>query len=136
MGTSVCINFLAIPQSTHCEDTSSYTQLTAKYRTITTMPHSKTPGGQAASDKFLKRDAETHGLGAENAPGHKEQSAPGERLAASGSYTSTVGIDNKATNVPGEKGNLGATVERKRIQISTKEIRNSSVVVGGVNNQW
>ena len=44
-----------------------------------------------------------HGLGAENAPGHTQGSAPGEKPVASDSGTSTVGVD-KGTNQPGEKG--------------------------------
>jgi hypothetical protein len=95
------------------------------------MPHSKTPGGQAASDKFLKRDVQStapsslhqtqhtdltniaHGHGVENAPGHTEQKRPGDKNAASDSYMSTVGIDNKSTNVPGEEGNIGTIVGEK-----------------------
>ena len=65
------------------------------------MPHSKTPGGSGASDKFLKQQAESeslpflplvhvstsflltnasteHGEGAANAAGHTEGKAPGE----------------------------------------------------------
>ena len=68
------------------------------------MPHSKTPGGAGASDKFLKQQAESghshlppspprvqttnpsltsyqfkeHGEGASNAAGHTEGKAPGE----------------------------------------------------------
>lgn len=32
---------------------------------------------------------------------------------AADSYTSTVGVDNKATNVPGEKGDIGQKVGEK-----------------------
>ncbi|KAF4548987.1 Hypothetical protein D9617_24g017010 [Elsinoe fawcettii] len=67
------------------------------------MPHSKTPGGQAASDKFNKQQAQTHGLGADNAPGHKDAPAPGEAPVASDSGLSTVGVD-AGSNQPGEKG--------------------------------
>ena len=66
------------------------------------MPHSKTPGGAGASEKFLKQQAESegpfppssslipfpladvvmneteHGEGASNAAGHTEGKAPGE----------------------------------------------------------
>ena len=62
------------------------------------MPHSKTPGGSGASEKFLKQQAESdrslsspscipvalanacpeHGEGVSNAPGHTEGKAPGE----------------------------------------------------------
>ncbi|KAF2084967.1 hypothetical protein K490DRAFT_68169 [Saccharata proteae CBS 121410] len=76
------------------------------------MPHSKTPGGQAASDKFLKKDAQTHGTGAPNAPGKTEQSAPGERAVASDSYNSSVGVE-AGTNQPGEKGDVGRVVGEK-----------------------
>jgi len=72
----------------------------------------KTPGGQAASDKFLKKDAAAHGLGAENAPGHTEGTAPGEKPVASDSYTSTVGVE-AGTNQPGEKGDTGVVVGQK-----------------------
>ncbi|KAK5074025.1 hypothetical protein LTS08_008037 [Lithohypha guttulata] len=71
--------------------------------------HSKTPGGAGASDKFKKQQAEKHGLGADNAPGHKDAAAPGEAPVAGDSYVSTVGIDN-GTNQPGEKGNVGQPV--------------------------
>jgi hypothetical protein len=54
-----------------------------------------------------------HGHGAENAPGHTEQERPGDKNAASDSYTSKVGIDNKSANVPGEKGNVGTIVGEK-----------------------
>ncbi|PNS17559.1 hypothetical protein CAC42_8102 [Sphaceloma murrayae] len=68
------------------------------------MPHTKTPGGQAASDKFQKQQAQTHGLGADNAPGHTEGSKPGEVPVAKDSGTlSNVGIE-PGTNQPGEKG--------------------------------
>nr|POE62748.1 hypothetical protein CFP56_03652 [Quercus suber] len=67
------------------------------------MPHSKTPGGQAASDKFAKQDAAAKGLGAENAPGHTEGHAPGEAPVASDSGSVNTGVD-AGTNQPGEKG--------------------------------
>ncbi|KAI9720747.1 MAG: hypothetical protein M1828_005538 [Chrysothrix sp. TS-e1954] len=67
------------------------------------MPHSKTPGGQAASDKFKKQEAAKHGQGADNAPGHTEGKAPRERPVASDSGMNNVGID-RGTNQPGEKG--------------------------------
>ena len=87
---------------------------------------SKTPGGQAASDKFLKKEAQStsppkhnassvdplteHGDGAANAPGHSDGKRPGEAPVASDSGSTNVGIDNKATNVPGEEGIKGVTV--------------------------
>jgi hypothetical protein len=89
------------------------------------MPHSKTPGqSNAASDKFNKQDAEctlplsslrslqaspfltvstAKGLGADNAPAAKQQSAPGEAPVASDSGNSNVGVDPSA-NQRGEKG--------------------------------
>ncbi|KAF2218817.1 hypothetical protein BDZ85DRAFT_207272 [Elsinoe ampelina] len=68
------------------------------------MPHSKTPGGQAPSEKFQKQQAQTHGLGADNAPAHKDAPAPGEAPVAKDSGgLSTVGID-AGSNQPGEKG--------------------------------
>ncbi|CAF9902814.1 MAG: hypothetical protein ALECFALPRED_000032 [Alectoria fallacina] len=70
------------------------------------MPHSKTPGGSGASEKFLKQQAEKHGEGASNAGGHTEGKAPGEAPVASDSGISDVGIE-KGTNQPGEKGDLG-----------------------------
>ena len=95
----------------------------------------KTPGGQAASEKFLKQQAQSpsstprslspsittslltssteQGAGASNAPGHTEQGVPADAKVAADSYTSTVGIDNKATNVPGEKGDVGQQVGEK-----------------------
>ncbi|KAF2252618.1 hypothetical protein BU26DRAFT_562346 [Trematosphaeria pertusa] len=67
------------------------------------MPHSKTPGqSNAAAPSFLKKDAEAHGLGAPNAPAHKEQPAPGERPVASDSGNANVGVDAGA-NQRGEK---------------------------------
>ena len=44
-----------------------------------------------------------HGQGAENAPGHTEGKAPGERPVASDSGVNAVGIE-RGTNQPGEKG--------------------------------
>ncbi|KAF2122502.1 hypothetical protein BDV96DRAFT_481229 [Lophiotrema nucula] len=77
------------------------------------MPHSKTPGqSNAASDKFLKQDAEAHGLGAPNAPARKDQPAPGERPVASDSGISNVGVDPSA-NQRGEKGIDGGEVGSK-----------------------
>lgn len=92
------------------------------------MPHSKTPGGQAASAKFQKQQAESmycpsevtefeywnwllpaKGLGADNAPGHTEGGKPGDAPVAGDSYASTVGVD-KGTNQPGESGNVGQPV--------------------------
>ncbi|CAK4034429.1 Hypothetical predicted protein [Lecanosticta acicola] len=70
---------------------------------------SKTPGGQAASAKFQKQQAESKGLGADNAPGHKEGKVPGEAPVASDSGSSAVGIEH-GTNQPGEKGISGKPV--------------------------
>ncbi|KAI3395198.1 hypothetical protein diail_1692 [Diaporthe ilicicola] len=49
------------------------------------MAPTKTAGGQEPSDKFLKKQAQAQGLGAENAPAHKEGHAPGEAPVASDS---------------------------------------------------
>ncbi|KAI8634484.1 hypothetical protein F5Y19DRAFT_470670 [Xylariaceae sp. FL1651] len=44
---------------------------------------SKTPGqNNAASDEFLKKQAEAQGLSAPNVPAHKEGHLPGERSAS------------------------------------------------------
>ncbi|KAE9974835.1 hypothetical protein BLS_002887 [Venturia inaequalis] len=75
------------------------------------MPHSKTPGGQQPSEKFQKQQAHTHGSGAANAPGHTETPKPGEAPVASDSGSTNVGIDNDATNQPGEKGIKGTPVD-------------------------
>ncbi|MCJ1453052.1 hypothetical protein MMC28_003397 [Mycoblastus sanguinarius] len=72
---------------------------------------SKTPGqSKAASAKFMKQEAQKHGEGAENAPGHTEGKAPGEAPVASDSGDSNVGIE-KGTNQPGEKGDLGPKMD-------------------------
>jgi len=76
------------------------------------MPHTKTPGGQAASAKFQKQEAQTHGLGAENAPGHTQGTAPGEKPVASDSGSTNVGIE-AGTNQPGEKGLKDVPVSSK-----------------------
>ncbi|KAK0515182.1 hypothetical protein JMJ35_002561 [Cladonia borealis] len=70
---------------------------------------SKTPGGQAASEKFLKREAQKHGEGAPNAPGHTEGRKPGEAPVASDSGSTDQGIA-KGTNQPGELGIEGKPV--------------------------
>ena len=93
---------------------------------------SKTPGGQAASEKFLKREAQStyfllktsfllrlplydadciieHGEGAPNAPGHTEGRKPGEAPVASDSGSTDQGIA-KGTNQPGELGIEGKPV--------------------------
>ncbi|KAF1992329.1 hypothetical protein K402DRAFT_458745 [Aulographum hederae CBS 113979] len=68
------------------------------------MAPSKTPGqSNAASDKFLKKDAAAHGTGAPNAPGHTELPAPGERPVASDSGHTDVGVE-PGTTQRGEKG--------------------------------
>ncbi|KAK7980362.1 hypothetical protein PG989_012819 [Apiospora arundinis] len=76
------------------------------------MAPSKTPGSNnAASDTFLKKQAEAKGLGTDNAPAHKEAPAPGEAPVASDS-----GIikDTNATNPPGEKGLKDVPVSEER----------------------
>ncbi|KAK7921388.1 hypothetical protein PG985_009410 [Apiospora marii] len=76
------------------------------------MAPSKTPGSNnAASDTFLKQQAEAKGLGADNAPAHKEAPAPGEAPVASDS--GIVGGGN-ATNIPGEKGLKDVPVSEER----------------------
>ncbi|OJD39761.1 uncharacterized protein BKCO1_2000176 [Diplodia corticola] len=80
------------------------------------MPHSKVPGGQAPSDKFLKQQAQSHGLGADNAPAHKEGGAPGDAPVAGDSYTSNVGVGADATNVPGEQGDVGQKINERPAQ--------------------
>jgi hypothetical protein len=55
---------------------------------------------------FRKHDTDTSpakGLGAANAPAHKEHPAPGSAPVASDSENSNVGVDSSANN-PGEKG--------------------------------
>ena len=114
------------------------------------MPHSKTPGGQAASDKFLKQEAAStyllsfpsctplspyiqfqsftfitnhpieHGEGASNAAGHTEGKAPREAPVAQDSGISNVGV-RQGTNQPGEKGNLGPVMDS--IPVSSKDTR-------------
>ncbi|KAF1343604.1 hypothetical protein BDV97DRAFT_305848 [Delphinella strobiligena] len=73
---------------------------------------SKTPGGQAASDKFAKQQAQTHGTGAENALSHTEPKGPGEAPVASDSGATNVGID-PSQNQPGEKGIKGVPVSNE-----------------------
>ncbi|KAK5561577.1 hypothetical protein LTR46_000382 [Exophiala xenobiotica] len=68
----------------------------------------KTPGGSAPSEKFMKKDAAAKGLGADNAPAHKEGHVPGEASVASDSYTASQ-PDTKV----GEKGNVGQIVGEK-----------------------
>ncbi|THV71551.1 hypothetical protein D6D19_05739 [Aureobasidium pullulans] len=77
-----------------------------------TMPHTKTPGGSGMSEKEQKKQAQTHGTGADNAPGHTELKAPGEAPVASDSGVTRVGIDN-GTNQPGEKGIGGVPVSNE-----------------------
>ncbi|KAI2463837.1 hypothetical protein F4781DRAFT_437004 [Annulohypoxylon bovei var. microspora] len=75
------------------------------------MAPSKTPGQKdAASQTFLKKQAEAKGLGAPNAPAHKEPHVPGEAPVASDSGITDVGIEGGSTNVPGEKGITGPRV--------------------------
>ncbi|TKA22293.1 hypothetical protein B0A50_08018 [Salinomyces thailandicus] len=75
---------------------------------------SKTPGGQAASAKFQKQEAQKQGLGAENAPARKEgtDKHPGEAPVASDSGSTNTGIE-PGTNQPGEKGISGVAVDPK-----------------------
>ena len=54
------------------------------------------------------------GLGAENAPAHKEAPAPGEAPVASDSGLVSSGFENNATNVPGEKGLKDVPVSEAR----------------------
>ena len=61
------------------------------------------------TELFANPPAE-HGEGAANAPGHTDGKRPGEAPVASDSGSTNVGIDNKATNVPGEEGIKGVTV--------------------------
>ncbi|TGJ87211.1 hypothetical protein E0Z10_g1513 [Xylaria hypoxylon] len=81
------------------------------------MTGSKTPGqNNAASDKFLKKRAEgmsSQGLGAPNAPAHKQGHVPGEAPVASDSGITNVGIEGGSTNVPGEKGISGVPVHEE-----------------------
>ncbi|KAK3711885.1 hypothetical protein LTR37_009403 [Vermiconidia calcicola] len=75
---------------------------------------SKTPGGQQASAKFQKQQAEKHGLGADNAPGKTEGDTidknPGKAAVASDSGSTNVG-GRSGTNQPGEKGISGVPVD-------------------------
>ncbi|KAI0469345.1 hypothetical protein F4859DRAFT_142478 [Xylaria cf. heliscus] len=79
------------------------------------MTGSKTPGqNNAASDKFLKRQVEAQGLGAPNAPAHKEGHAPGEAPVASDSAAlGNYGVEGGSTNIPGEKGIGGVPVREE-----------------------
>ncbi|KAI1135816.1 hypothetical protein F5Y05DRAFT_393367 [Hypoxylon sp. FL0543] len=75
------------------------------------MAPSKTPGqNDAASETFKKKQAQAQGLGAPNAPAHKEGHAPGEAPVASDSGVTDVGIEGGSTNIPGEKGISGPRV--------------------------
>ncbi|KAH8678202.1 hypothetical protein BX600DRAFT_545836 [Xylariales sp. PMI_506] len=79
------------------------------------MAPSKTPGSNnAASKTFLKKQAEAQGLGAANAPAHKEPHAPGEAPVASDSGITDVGIEGGSTNIPGEKGLKDVPVSGER----------------------
>ncbi|GAB7344390.1 hypothetical protein MBLNU457_2246t1 [Dothideomycetes sp. NU457] len=74
------------------------------------MPHSKTPGGSGASEKELKKQAQAHGAGADNAPGHTDIGKPAEHApVASDSGATNVGVE-AGTNQPGEKGVKGVPV--------------------------
>ncbi|KAI5363947.1 hypothetical protein Slin15195_G096020 [Septoria linicola] len=78
------------------------------------MVGSKTPGGQVASDKFQKQQAEKEGLGAQNAPGRTEgtgvEQNPGNAKVASDSGSTNVGVE-AGTNTKGEKGISGVPVD-------------------------
>ncbi|RYP45097.1 hypothetical protein DL768_008528 [Monosporascus sp. mg162] len=101
------------------------------------MAPSKTPGQNqvAASDTFLKKQAQAQGLGAPNAPGHKEGHAPGEAPVASDSGSTNVGIEGGTTNIPGEKGisgqplmnisatDKGAGVKAQRYETNLRQAR-------------
>ncbi|KAK8039459.1 hypothetical protein PG993_007870 [Apiospora rasikravindrae] len=80
------------------------------------MAPTKTPGSTnvPASDTFLKKQAEAKGLGADNAPAHKDAPAPGEAPVASDSGIIKSGMDTNATNVPGEKGLKDVPVSEER----------------------
>ncbi|TKA60009.1 hypothetical protein B0A55_12929 [Friedmanniomyces simplex] len=77
----------------------------------------KTPGGQAASDKFQKQQAQKEGLGADNAPGKTEglDKNPGKAAVASDSGSTNVGV-REGTNQPGEKGVSGVPVDSQPSQ--------------------
>ncbi|KAK9785073.1 hypothetical protein SCARD494_12327 [Seiridium cardinale] len=82
------------------------------------MGHSKTPGqNNAASDTFLKKQAQAQGLGAENASAHKEPHAPGEAPVASDSGATDVGIDSNSTNVPGTKGLKDVPIQTLKMKL-------------------
>ncbi|KAF2769503.1 hypothetical protein EJ03DRAFT_351241 [Teratosphaeria nubilosa] len=77
------------------------------------MPHSKTPGGSGASEKFQKQQAQKEGAGAPNAPGRTEgvvSKQPGKAAVASDSGSTAVGVERGANN-PGEKGISGVPVD-------------------------
>ncbi|KAL8699117.1 MAG: hypothetical protein Q9201_006187 [Fulgogasparrea decipioides] len=74
------------------------------------MPSSKTPGGQAASAKFVKAEAQKHGEGATNAPGYTEGKKPGEAPVASDSGSTNVGVES-GTNQSGEEAIRGIAVD-------------------------
>ncbi|KAK3641884.1 hypothetical protein LTR22_016393 [Elasticomyces elasticus] len=80
---------------------------------------SKTPGGQASSDKFQKQQAQKEGQGADNAPGHTEGKGidknPGNAAVASDSGSTNVG-GRAGTNQPGEKGVTGVPVDSQPSQ--------------------
>ncbi|KAH8763676.1 hypothetical protein F5883DRAFT_715993 [Diaporthe sp. PMI_573] len=71
------------------------------------MAPTKTAGGQEPSDKFLKQQAQAQGLGADNAPAHKEGHAPGEAPVASDS--GLPGTGNKYEEAASGTGNLTTT---------------------------
>ncbi|WPB06796.1 uncharacterized protein RHO25_011456 [Cercospora beticola] len=77
------------------------------------MVGSKTPGGQAAGEKFQKQQAEKEGLGAPSAPGKSSGTGiaenPGYAPVASDSGSTNVGVE-AGTDTKGEKGISGVPV--------------------------
>ncbi|KAI0537716.1 hypothetical protein GGR58DRAFT_470501 [Xylaria digitata] len=75
------------------------------------MTSSKTLGkDNIARDKFLKRQAEAQGLGAPNAPSHKQGHPPDEAPVVLDSGITGAGVEGSGTNVPGGKGIGGASL--------------------------
>jgi hypothetical protein len=89
--------------SLHLPDISTYARLTTCHtprHPASQTPHptssiNKTPKvhGPMVSTMTILLIPAAHGLGASNAPAAKEQSAPGERLVASDSGNSNVGVE-------------------------------------------
>jgi hypothetical protein len=105
------LTFLQI--APYLPDISTYTRSTTCHtprHPASQTPHltssiNKTPKvrGPTVSTMTILLIPAAHGLGASNAPAAKEQSAPGERLVASDSGNSNVGVDPSA-NQRGEQG--------------------------------